>query len=125
MKTFWRQMKRDIFCADRTMLAVFASASVILGILFALGGVNRHVVGCLLFPRGALPSFVMVLLWGVMLAALGASALWPEVRSCLDANDCRHCGRCTALLGEVFRPRAAGEHAGTHAASAFTRFYKG
>lgn len=74
MKTFWRQVKRDFFCVDRTMLAVFAGTAVILGILFALGGVNRHVVGCLLFPRGALPSFVMVFLWGVMLAALGVSA---------------------------------------------------
>jgi len=58
-------------------------------------------------------------------AAFGASPLWPEVRDCPHANDCRHCGRCTALLGEVFRPRGAGEPAGAHAASAFTRFYKG
>ena len=58
-------------------------------------------------------------------AALGASSLWPQVRSCPDANDCRHCGRCTALLGDVFRPHGAGEPSGAHAASAFTRFYKG
>ena len=74
MKTFWRQIKREFFCVDRTMLAVFAGTAVLLGVFFALGSVNRHVVGHLLFPRGALPSFVMVLLWGVMLAALGASA---------------------------------------------------
>ena len=36
-------------------------------------------------------------------ARLGASELWPAVRDCRDANDCRHCGRCTALLEEVFR----------------------
>jgi len=33
---------------------------------------------------------------------LGRSALWPEVLSCPDANNCRHCGRCTRLLEEVF-----------------------
>ena len=34
--------------------------------------------------------------------ALGRSPLWPEVRACASANDCRHCGRCTALMNEVF-----------------------
>ena len=58
-------------------------------------------------------------------AAFGASSLWPEVCACPDANDCRHCGRCTELLREVFRPRVAGEPAGAHVASAFTHFYKG
>ena len=58
-------------------------------------------------------------------ALFGASAHWPAVRGCAEANDCRHCGRCTKLLGEVFRPRTAGEPAGAHAATAFTRFYKG
>lgn len=29
--------------------------------------------------------------------------LWEAVRSCPDANDCRHCGRCTELLSRVFR----------------------
>ena len=74
MKTFWRQIKREFFCVDRTMLAVFAGAAVLFGIFFALGGVSRYVVGHLIFPRGALPSLVMVLLWSVMLAALGVSA---------------------------------------------------
>ena len=31
-------------------------------------------------------------------AVLGANAVeWAAVRDCPDANDCRHCGRCTAL----------------------------
>ena len=32
----------------------------------------------------------------------GTSALWPQVRDCKEANDCRHCGKCAALLKEVF-----------------------
>ena len=36
-------------------------------------------------------------------AALGRSALWPAVRDCPRADDCAHCGRCAALLEEVFR----------------------
>ena len=35
--------------------------------------------------------------------AFGRSALWPEVLGCVSANDCRHCGKCTALLKEVFK----------------------
>ena len=31
-----------------------------------------------------------------------ASPLWTEVLSCPHANDCRHCGRCTRLMSEVF-----------------------
>ena len=29
--------------------------------------------------------------------------LWREVRRCPDANDCVHCGRCSALMKEVFK----------------------
>ena len=32
-----------------------------------------------------------------------ASPLWPEVRSCRQANDCTHCGRCTGLMSHVFK----------------------
>lgn len=35
--------------------------------------------------------------------AFGKSLIWPSVLNCRDANDCRHCGKCEALLGEVFR----------------------
>ena len=35
--------------------------------------------------------------------ALGRSAAWPGVRDCPDANDCRHCGKCAALMEEVFK----------------------
>ncbi len=31
-----------------------------------------------------------------------AKDLWLAVRGCRDANDCRHCGRCSALMDEVF-----------------------
>ena len=51
-------------------------------------------------------------------AALGASALWPQVRDCADANDCRHCGRCAALFKEAFRPGGGGT-------ADFSRFYRG
>jgi len=36
-------------------------------------------------------------------AAFSVSALWPGVRDCADANDCRHCGKCAELMKEVFR----------------------
>ena len=33
---------------------------------------------------------------------LGRSLIWPSVMNCRASNDCLHCGRCTALLKEVF-----------------------
>ncbi|MGN0877752.1 MAG: hypothetical protein ACI4TC_10815 [Kiritimatiellia bacterium] len=35
--------------------------------------------------------------------AFDTTPLWPEVRSCAQANDCTHCGKCTKLLETVFR----------------------
>ena len=32
-----------------------------------------------------------------------ANSLWAEVRECKQANDCTHCGKCTALFNQVFR----------------------
>ena len=32
-----------------------------------------------------------------------APELWREVRGCVRANDCGHCGRCAALMEKVFR----------------------
>ena len=35
--------------------------------------------------------------------AFDRTPLWPEVRSCTQANDCTHCGKCTKLMETVFR----------------------
>ncbi len=32
-----------------------------------------------------------------------SEGLWREVRGCKDADDCRHCGKCAALMEKVFR----------------------
>ena len=57
-------------------------------------------------------------------ATLGKSPLWPQVRDCLDAHDCRRCGKCDALLDEL--KRAAREKTGdTDVSSAFASFFKG
>ena len=34
---------------------------------------------------------------------LGASDLWPQVRECAQANDCRHCGKCARLLKAAYQ----------------------
>ena len=31
-----------------------------------------------------------------------AAEMWNDVRECTFANDCRHCGRCSAMMKEVF-----------------------
>lgn len=31
------------------------------------------------------------------------SQLWPAVLNCREADDCSHCGRCEALMAEVFK----------------------
>ena len=35
--------------------------------------------------------------------AFDTTPLWPEVRGCIQANDCTHCGKCTKLMETVFR----------------------
>ncbi len=54
--------------------------------------------------------------------ALGASPLWPEVRDCLQADNCTNCGKCTALLKEIFKPHPA---PGESVQAAFKGFFKG
>lgn len=71
MEKFRKRIAREIFCFNRKTVLLFAAAAVLLGLLFALGGVNRYVYWHLFLPRGALPPFFMVLLWGLMLALFG------------------------------------------------------
>ena len=54
--------------------------------------------------------------------ALGESPLWPEVRDCKDADNCRNCGKCTALLKACFKDRAETSRA---MAQTFSKFFKG
>lgn len=54
--------------------------------------------------------------------ALGASPLWPQVRDCADADGCRNCGKCAALLKACARKRPEGPADMT---SAFVGFFKG
>lgn len=56
-------------------------------------------------------------------AALGASPLWPEIRDCPDAHDCRRCGKCDALLEELKAKSARKADSSTTAS--FVKFFKG
>ena len=56
-------------------------------------------------------------------ATIGASRLWAEVRDCPHAHDCRRCGKCDALLGELRAGSAAGD--GNPTTAAFVSFFKG
>ena len=57
-------------------------------------------------------------------AKLGASPLWPLVRDCPDAHDCRRCGRCDALLAEC-SGTAAGSPGGETVSGSFSEFFRG
>ena len=54
---------------------------------------------------------------------LGKSPLWPAVRDCPDAHNCRQCGKCDALIGEL-RNRA-GSVGESSVSQTFTGFFKG
>ena len=56
-------------------------------------------------------------------AALGKSPLWPAIRDCPDAHNCRHCGKCDALIGEL--SRQAGASGESTVARTFSSFFKG
>lgn len=56
-------------------------------------------------------------------AALGKSALWPVIRDCPDAHNCRRCGKCDALIDELaHRAGGLGESA---VVQTFAGFFKG
>ena len=56
-------------------------------------------------------------------ATLGKSPLWPVIRDCPDAHNCRRCGKCDALMNELaHRAKSIGESAMTQT---FTGFFKG
>ena len=56
-------------------------------------------------------------------ATLGASSLWPKVRDCQNAHDCRHCGNCDALLEEL--KGQLGRKSDVTTSASFVDFFKG
>ncbi len=53
---------------------------------------------------------------------LGSSPLWPEVRECRDADNCRNCGKCASLLKACSLSRFNDE---TGITKEFVGFFKG
>lgn len=53
--------------------------------------------------------------------ALGESPLWPKVRDCPWADDCRNCGMCAELMKSVFKKGGGNSDLG----SSFKEFFKG
>ncbi|MBQ6135982.1 MAG: hypothetical protein IJI73_01265 [Kiritimatiellae bacterium] len=56
-------------------------------------------------------------------ATLGRSPLWPVIRDCPDAHNCRRCGKCEALIQEL--AQRADRTGGSGVAHSFARFFKG
>ena len=56
-------------------------------------------------------------------ATLGKSALWPAIRDCPDAHNCRRCGKCDALMDEL--SRRSGRIGESAVAQTFAGFFKG
>jgi hypothetical protein len=56
-------------------------------------------------------------------ATLGKAALWPAIRDCPDAHNCRRCGKCDALMDEL--SRRSGRIGESAVAQTFAGFFKG
>ena len=54
--------------------------------------------------------------------SLGASPLWPEVRDCANADNCRKCGKCAELLKAVSKDRGKAD---SDLSGVFKGFFKG
>ena len=54
--------------------------------------------------------------------SLGASPLWPHVRDCVHADNCRNCGTCAELFKAVAKDRA---ETGLDLTGTFKGFFKG
>ena len=74
IKEIKRQMQHELSCVNLTFVIILAAACVVLGILFAIGGVDRYLYWYYYLPKCALSPFFLVLFWLVAYALFGACA---------------------------------------------------
>lgn len=71
-----RRAKREAACINTVQTIIFCAAALLLGILFAINGINGELYDEFVLPACALPPFFMFLFFiiALMLLALSASA---------------------------------------------------
>ncbi|MGN1094901.1 MAG: TspO/MBR family protein [Eubacteriales bacterium] len=78
MKKFADKIKmrisREAACINTTLVIIFAVVSAVLGVIFAIGGIDCDVYEEIIQPRFYLPPFFMVLFCLIFYALLGAAA---------------------------------------------------
>lgn len=60
-------------CLNWPAVGIFAGLSLLLGVIIAVSGGGRYPHVCYYLPRGALPTFFVMLFWGLAFALLGAT----------------------------------------------------
>ncbi len=73
IKEIKRRISAELSCINLIGVLITAGICVILGAIFALCGVERQRYLCFYLPKCALPSFFMVLFWGIAFAIFGAA----------------------------------------------------
>lgn len=71
---FFRALKREVHCIHLSIVLIFATGSLLLGILSALIGGGHSLYYHICLPRIAPSAFCMWLIWTMMYLLLGASA---------------------------------------------------
>lgn len=70
----FRAFKREVNCADLSVILLFSAGSLLLGILSALIGGGHSLYYHLCMPRFAPPPFILWLIWTVVYLAIGSAA---------------------------------------------------
>lgn len=68
-----RSVSREAICVNTALVAICAAVCAVLGLLFALGGIDWDIYGEMVQPKFYLPPFFMVFFNLIFYAVLGAA----------------------------------------------------
>lgn len=96
MKCFIRDIKRklsaELACVRGSLIAVTVGATLVLGVLFAVNGVDGELISELNYPVLLLPAWLFTLFFAIALAALGLSL------ACAVSSPYRERGKAEKLV---------------------------
>ena len=103
-----RRMRSEIACMNKTLVIILAAACVLLGILFAISGVDKYVYWYCFQPKCAMAPFFMVLFWIIAYAVFGASVAIALAAPCYRSQTAKKraaiLAACTLVLCYVWIP---------------------
>lgn len=72
IRSFCRRLHREISCANAKAVGICAAVCALVSVLFAIGGVDRHLYWRYILPRHAPSPFFLIVLWMIAYGLFGA-----------------------------------------------------